>query len=147
MIEEVPIQADAPVEDAPEEPFTVVAKKKRGRPPGALNKAKAVIQEVPIPEKQEKQPKKQKPKPPPPTPGPSESEEEAPAPKRQKKKQARPRVADSDSEEEPARRKPRPALAAPDAHQLAAQVLQLLSTRHVGQANARREKYASWFAQ
>ena len=141
-VEEVPIQADVPVEDASEEPFTVVAKKKRGRPPGALNKAKqAVIQEVPIVPIPEKQEKKQKPKPKPPPA--SESEEEAP-PKRQKKKQA-PRPP-SDSEEEPARRKPRPA-AAPDAHQLAAQVLQLLSTRHVGQANARREKYASWFAQ
>ena len=147
MVEEVPIQADAPVEDASEEPFTVVAKKKRGRPPGALNKAKqAVIQEVPIVPIPEKQEKKQKPKPKPKPPPPSESEEEAPAPKRQKKKQAaRP---PSDSEEEPVRRKPRPApIVPPDAHQLAAQVLQLLSTRHVGQANARREKYASWFAQ
>ena len=140
VIEEVPITPDDSQAEAPahEDPPAVPAKR-RGRPPGSLNKKpKPSIVEVPVvaPEK-----KKRAAKPPPP----SESEEEPP----KTRKRARPRAPSSSDEEPvpPKKRAPRSAAPEPPStQQLAAEVLQLLSNRHVGVANARRARYASWFA-
>ena len=144
-IVEVPIVADSSPGEAVEgnapEPAVLPTPKKRGRPKGAPNKPKqpTPIQEVPVAPAPEK--KKRAAKPPP-----SESDEEPPAPKPSRKR-ARPR-APSSSDDEPAppkkrtTKQPEP----PNTQQLAAEVLQLLSSRHVGQANARRARYASWFA-
>ena len=133
MIDEVPI------DDTPEEttvPESVVVVKKRGRPKGAPNKPKV----VPIP-KPPKAAKKQ-------VQAPIEEEEEPVKAKRRRVKAPSP----SDSEqEEPAPRKQgqsrhRAISPAPlDTRQVASEVLQLLSNRHVNQATARREKYRSWF--
>ena len=132
MIEEVPIVDTEESAVVAPEPIVV---KKRGRPKGAPNKPKVVP-------KPPKAPKKQ------PAP-PSESEEE-PVPVKAKKKRALPPPSSSD--EEPAPKKPRRPRArtispAPvvDTRQVASEVLQILSNRHVNQAMARREKYRSWF--
>ena len=145
-IVEVPIVADSSPGEAVEEsaPETAVlpAPKKRGRPKGAPNKPKQplVIQEVPVaPAPKKKRAAK--------APPPSESDEEPPTPKPSRKR-ARPR-APSSSDDEPALPKKRTTRGVPEppnTQQLAAEVLQLLSSRHVGQANARRARYASWFA-
>ena len=133
MIEEVPIVDTEESATVVPEPIVV---KKRGRPKGAPNKPKV----VPNPPKA---PKKQ-PAPPP------ESEEE-PVPAKAKKKRAK-TPPPSSSDEEPAPKKPRRPRArtispAPvvDTRQVASEVLQILSNRHVNQATARREKYRSWF--
>ena len=145
-IVEVPIVADSSPGEAVEgnapEPAVLPTPKKRGRPKGAPNKPKqpVVIQEVPVAPAPEKKKRAAK------APPPSESDEEPPAPKPSRKR-ARPR-APSSSDDEPAppkkrtTKQPEP----PNTQQLAAEVLQLLSSRHVGQANARRARYASWFA-
>jgi len=144
---EIPIVADSSPGEAVAEsaPDTAVlpAPKKRGRPKGAPNKPKqpVVIQEVPVaPSPKKKRATKAQP--------PSESDEEPPAPRVPSRKRARPR-APSSSDDEPALPKKRTTRGVPEppnTQQLAAEVLQLLSSRHVGQANARRARYASWFA-
>jgi len=134
MIEEVPIVDTEESAAVVPEPIVV---KKRGRPKGAPNKPKV----VPNP------PKAQKKQPAAP---PSESEEE-PVPEKTKKKRVK-APPPSSSDEEPVPKKPRrsrqrtlsptPVM---DTRQVASEVLQLLSNRHVNQATARREKYRSWF--
>ena len=145
-IVEVPIVADSSpgeaVEESAPEPAVLPAPKKRGRPKGAPNKPKqpVVIQEVPVAPSPKKKRATQ-------APPPSESDEEPPTPKPSRKR-ARPR-APSSSDDEPALPKKRTTRGVPEppnTQQLAAEVLQLLSSRHVGQANARRARYASWFA-
>ena len=135
-IEEVPIQDDSQVEAPHEDPPAVPAKK-RGRPPGALNKKKPSIVEVPVAPVEKK---KRAAKAPPPL---SDSEEEPPKPR----KRARPRVPSSSDDEPPPKKRAARSAAPepPTTQQLAAEVLQLLSNRHVGVANARRARYASWF--
>ena len=140
-IEEVPIEGSdtqasdapeaAPVEAAPAAP--VVVARKRGRPKGVANKPKTVqlVEEVAIePPKPAKEAKAAKAK---------------PAPKKPKKVRV---AAPSDSEDEPApppkRRKEMPP-PPPDTRQIASEVLQLLSDRHVEKKHAQRQKYASWF--
>ena len=136
-IEEVPItQDDSQVETPHEDPPAVPAKK-RGRPPGALNKKKPSIVEVPVEAPVEKKKRVAK------APPLSESEEEPPKPR----KRARPRVPSSSDDEPPPKKRATRSAAPepPTTQQLAAEVLQLLSNRHVGVANARRARYASWF--
>ena len=143
-IEEVPIEGSdtqasdapeaAPVEAAPAAPAApAVVARKRGRPKGVANKPKTVqvVEEVAIePPKEAKEAKAVKTK---------------PAPKKPKKVRV---AAPSDSEDEPApppkRRKEMPP-PPPDTRQIASEVLQLLSDRHVEKKHAQRQKYASWF--
>ena len=137
-IEEVPIEGSdtqasdapeaAPVEAAPAAPAVVA--RKRGRPKGVPNKPKSVqlVEEVAIEPPKEAKAVKTK-----------------PAPKKPKKVRV---AAPSDSEDEPApppkRRKELPP-PPPDTRQIASEVLQLLSDRHVEKKHAQRQKYASWF--
>ena len=122
-IEEVPI-LDAPIAEAVEEPEPVeAAPKKRGRPKGSANKPKAVV----VKAKPKRAPKKQA--------TPVESEEDdtpPPAPRKSR------RVCVEESED---------SVSPPRAttQDIAAEVLQLLSNRHVDRTTARRQKYASWF--
>ena len=130
MIEEVPIVDEPTVEATEPElvPEPEVAKRGRGRPPGAKGKAK--------PAKAAKAAK------PPPTP---ESEpDEPPTPKPKKKKAApKKRPVSSDSEEEAPRKRRR--VEPPDTQCIALEVMQLLSDHHAHRATARRNKYAGWF--
>ena len=137
-IEEIPI-ADAAEESAPVAAVEAVeeieaeapAPKKRGRPPGAKNRPKAAPA---APKEPEAKPKAKK--------APrkivqveeeEESEEEyAPPPK--KKRAAVRQVSPDSVQAEP-----------PDTRQIAAEVLHLLSNRHVERAQAKRDKYRSWF--
>ena len=137
MIQEVPI-TDPSEESASPIAEPIIVAKKRGRPPGAPNKPKAP--------KAPKAAPKAAPKPQ----SPPESDEE-PVKVKVKKKRAKVPPPSSD-EEPPTPRKPRRSRArtispAPvmDTRQVASEVLQLLSNRHVNQATARREKYRSWF--
>ena len=117
-IQEIPLD-DIPEEVVEEEPEVVVAApKKRGRPAGALNKAKAA------------------PKPPKPKPAP------APAPKTKAKKKRYVPPSPSSSEDEEPR-----AVRAPevDRRTLAAEVLGLLQDQRVSRGMARRQHYATWF--
>lgn len=127
-IEEVPI-GEVEEDSTPAAP---VAVRKRGRPKGALNKPKEKAAA--------KKPRVAKPPP-------SESEEEAPVKKKVKK---RPPSPQSSEEEAPPPKKRRPARTISpepmDTRQVASEVLQLLSNRHVNAATAKREKYRSWFA-
>ena len=121
-VEEVPI-SDAPIDVAVEEPEPAeAAPKKRGRPKGSANRPKAVAVKA--------------------------------KPKRAPKKQATPVESEDDDTPPPAPRKPRRARVeesqdsvSPRAttQDIAAEVLQLLSNRHVDRTTARRLKYASWF--
>ena len=139
MIEEIPINSDvnevnpinseinsepvAPmveeaVEAEPEEPAP--APKKRGRPFGAKAKAKP------------------------------KAKVEAKAPKVETKKKQQRVVEESESEEEVVvkkrtRRPEAPEARIPTTQDVAFEVMQLLSNRHVDQAAQRRAKYASWF--
>ena len=133
MIEEVPIVDTEESAVVAPEPIVV---KKRGRPKGAPNKPKVVPNPPNAPKKQ-------------PTPPPESEEEPVPAKAKKKRVKAPP---PSSSDEEPAPKKPRRPRArtispAPvvDTRQVASEVLQILSNRHVNQATARREKYRSWF--
>ena len=133
MIEEVPIVDTEESAAVVPEPIVV---KKRGRPKGAPNKPKVVPNPPNAPKKQ-------------PTPPPESEEEPVPAKAKKKRVKAPP---PSSSDEEPAPKKPRRPRArtispAPvvDTRQVASEVLQILSNRHVNQAMARREKYRSWF--
>ena len=139
MIEEIPINSDVneinsePVEQMVEEaveaePVEEPAPKKRGRPFGAKSKAKPA------------QPKSAQPKP-----------RAAPKVAAEAKKRQRV-VEESESEEEEivVKRKtrrpaPEPEARIPTTQDVAFEVMQLLSNRHVDQAAQRRAKYASWF--
>ena len=116
---EVPINSDEIPEIIEPEPEPTKPKPRpKGRPKGALGKKKTIaVSEVPQ--------KKKKPKPPP-----SESEEEEVTPPRQRKKQ-----------------QPLPQVyEPPDTTAIAAQVLHMLSNRHLDRSAAKREKYRTWFA-
>ena len=134
VIEEIPIESTPVAEvdmgaeeaqaPAPPEP----AAKKRGRPKGSKNR----VREPPEPRAAEPVPKR-KPRAAAAPPS-SSSEEEPPKAKRTKRKP----VADSSEEEMP----PQQPL---DSRQIAAEVLQMLSQRHLDLRQAKREKYRSWF--
>jgi hypothetical protein len=110
---------DIPEEVVEEEPEVVVAApKKRGRPPGAQNKAKPA-------------PKPSKPKPAP-----------APAPKTKAKKKRYVPPSPSSSEDEAPRAVQAPEV---DRRTLAAEVLGLLQDQRVSRGMARRQHYATWF--
>ena len=122
-IEEVPI-SDAPIEEAVEEtsPEPVeVAPKKRGRPKGSANKPKAVVKSKP-----KRAPKRQM--------TPVESEEESPPPAPRKRRTRVEELSQDSVSPEP-----------PTTRDIAAEVLHLLSNRHVERNAAKRLKYASWF--
>ena len=144
-IEEVPIAdaaESAPVEAEPAvvEDLAEPAPKKRGRPPGSKNKPKAAAKEArPAPAREASPPKRSAkrgsgaaekrqavPE--------SESEEEPPPPKKRRARSAAPEVPSQDS-------------VSPEMNTraIAAEVLHLLSNRHVERAAAKREKYRSWF--
>ena len=135
VIEEIPIESSPVAEvdvgaeeaqaPAPPEP----AAKKRGRPKGSKNR----VREPPAPRAAEPAPKrKTRAAAAPPS---SESEEEPPPPKAKKTK--RKPAADSSEEDVP----PQPL----DSRAVAAEVLQMLSQRHLDLRQAKREKYRSWF--
>ena len=136
-IEEVPIadasenvhtgEASGGVGDDVLTPEPVAAPKKRGRPKGSVNRPKV--------EPKPKAVAKPKPKPRRP-PTPEESEEETPPPR----KRRAPRRASAES---PDSVSPEP----PTSRDIAAEVLHLLSNRHVETKAAKRHKYASWFQQ
>ncbi len=139
IIEEVPI-ADVAEESAPatavateiaeEVEAEAPAPKKRGRPPGAKNKAKA----APAAPKAEPKPKaKRAPRKVVEVEEEEESEEEAPPPPKKKRAPVRQMSQDSVTPEQQ------------DSRQIAAEVLHLLSNRHVERAQAKRDKYRSWF--
>ena len=119
-IQEIPLD-DIPEEVLEEEPEVVVAApKKRGRPAGALNKAKAA------------------PKPPKPKPAPAP----APKTKAKKKRYVPPSPSSSEDEEPRAVRGQAPEV---DRRTLAAEVLGLLQDQRVSRGMARRQHYATWF--
>ena len=119
-IMEIPLD-DIPEEVVEEEPEVVVAApKKRGRPAGALNKAKAA------------------PKPPKPKPAPAP----APKTKAKKKRYVPPSPSSSEDEEPRAVRGQAPEV---DRRTLAAEVLGLLQDQRVSHGMARRQHYATWF--
>ena len=140
IIEEVPI-ADVAEEAAPttavaaevaeEVEAEAPAPKKRGRPPGSRNKPKA----APVaPKEAEPKPKaKRAPRKVVEVEEEEESEEEAPPPPKKKRAPVRQMSQDSVTPEPP------------DTRQIAAEVLHLLSNRHVERAQAKRDKYRSWF--
>ena len=120
-IQEIPLD-DIPAEVVEEEPEVVVAApKKRGRPAGALNKAK---------------PAPKPPKPPKPAPAP------APKTKAKKKRYVPPSPSSSEDEEPRAVRGQAPEV---DRRTLAAEVLGLLQDQRVSRGMARRQHYATWF--
>jgi len=131
MIQEVPI-TDGSEESASPIAEPIIVTKKRGRPPGAPNKPK-----TPAP--------KAAPKPP----SPPESDEEPPKVKKRRVKAPPPPSSDEEppTPRQPRRSRQRTVSPTPvmDTRQVASEVLQLLSNRHVDQATARREKYRSWF--
>ena len=134
VIEEIPIESTPVAEvdlgaeeaqaSAPPEP----AAKKRGRPKGSKNRAR----EPPAPRATEPVPKKKVAAAPPS----SESEEELPPPKAKKTKKRAP-AADSSEDDVPQQ--------PVDSRAIAAEVLQMLSQRHLDLRQAKREKYRSWF--
>ena len=138
MIEEIPIDVSEEIQPEPvvDEPLPTIeeddmpAPKKRGRPPGARNRAKPKVVVV----------AKRKPRAPPPPP--SEEEEEE----------------DEDDEPDTPRiplRRTHSRASAPsqreyeeevlDARSVAAEMLQMLSRRNADKHQAKRNKYASWF--
>ena len=139
VIEEIPISdvaeesvPVAAVEAEEEIEAEAPAPKKRGRPPGARNKSKAAPA-APKAEPEAKPKAKKAPRKVVQVEEEEESEEEyAPPPKR---KRAAVRQVSPDSVT------PEP----PDTRQIAAEVLHLLSNRHVERAQAKRDKYRSWF--
>ena len=137
IIEEIPIadvaeeSAPAAAEVAEEVEAEAPAPKKRGRPPGAKNKAKAAPA---APKEAEPKPKaKRAPRKIVEVEEEEESEEEAPPPPKKKRAPVRQMSQDSVTPEPP------------DTRQIAAEVLHLLSNRHVERAQAKRDKYRSWF--
>ena len=142
-IQEVPIDAESapvqeePVVEVPAEP----APKKRGRPPGAKNKPKAAAKAEarPAPAKEPSPPKRKPRKAPPPE---SESEEEEPPPKSAKRGSGAAQRRARSVPEAPSQDSVSPEM---DTRAIAAEVLHLLSNRHVERAAQKREKYRSWF--
>ena len=144
-IEEIPVQTileeQAELTEPASEEIVQAVAKKRGRPKGALNKKKNAppLQEEEIEEA-------------PPRPAAKRAASSAVAKPKQKKRRP-PSPASSSSEEEPPPRKKRRARAepeqvvppAPDNRQIAAEVLAMLSTRHLDMRQAKRDKYRSWF--
>ena len=134
LIEEIPIidaPKDAPIggdcEDAPC-PETVA--KKRGRPKGSVNRAKLAATKPKPETKSKPKPKTRRP------PTPEESADETPPPrKRRAHRQDYEESQDSVSPEQPTSR------------DIAAEVLSLLSNRHIETKAAKRNKYRSWFQQ
>ncbi len=125
VIEEIPIEEAATMEEVVAEVADVQPEKpKRGRPKGSKNKAQ---KNADVPE-----------------------EAEAPKPKRAAKR--RPPSPQSRSPSPPKRRRA-PVAELPetehdppsDYRQIAAEVLQILSTRHLDLRQAKREKYRTWF--
>ena len=107
-----------PVEEPPQEGEPAPAPKKRGRPFGAKDKAKA---KAPVARPRKKEPIVEE------TQGETESEKEIIVKKKRR------------------RTTPEPAPQLPSTQDVALEVMQLLSNRHVDQAAQRRAKYASWF--
>ena len=135
-IEEVPIENGEPVVaevEAVVEPEAAPAPKKRGRPPGSKNRPKAAAEPSVT---QSRASGSSKPKAPRSKPAPApESDEEPPPPRRLTRATRQVEEPSSDSVS------PGP----PDTRAIAAEVLNLLSNRHVERAQAKREKYRSWF--
>ena len=135
-IEEIPIAdapESAPMADETELPRAPVAPapKKRGRPKGSLNQPKAAASAAPsasavvsAPPKAKRAPKRAV--------TPEESSEEDLPPPRKRRARVEERSPDSVSPER-------------DTRAIAAEVLHLLSNRHVERNAAKREKYRSWF--
>ena len=129
-IEEIPIdssepavpESDATTGPPPEESdVPPPAPKKRGRPAGSLNK-KTKAKQKPVPKEEEPEPVNVAPK-------------KRAAPKRPRTKV---RTPESDS---PDSVYPQP----PDTRAIAAEVIAMLSNRHLERAEAKRQKYRSWF--
>ena len=123
VIEEIPIEEAATMEEVVAEATEAPPEKpKRGRPRGSKNKAPQRNTSVP---------------------------EEAPKPKRAAKR--RPPSPQSRSPSPPRHSRASFALPEPerppplDSRQIAAEVLQILSTRHLDLRQAKREKYRTWF--
>ena len=136
MIEEIAIDVSEEAQPEPEEaqvePLQTIeeeapAPKKRGRPPGAKNKAKVKVVVA-----------KRKPRAPPPPPSDyeeSEEEEEVPPPPPIRRTRSRAAPPPEYEEEEEVF----------DARTVAAEMLQMLSRRNADKHHAKRAKYASWF--
>ena len=134
IIEEIPI-VDAPENDAlvgggEDAPSLEPVLKKRGRPKGSVNRAKAAVAKPKPETKSKPKPKIRRP------PTPEESEEEKTPPPRKRRVHRQ-----QDFEESPDSVSPEQ----PTSRDIAAEVLHLLSNRHVQTKVAKREKYASWF--
>ena len=122
-ITEIPLEAEELTENVQENTENneeKIAPKKRGRPPGAKNRAKAP--------------------PPPPIPKPK-------AKKKPIKKVEYETESDEDEEPPPRRSRREPeAMGQMDRHQLASDVLTILQQQRYDKSNARRDHYSSWFA-
>ena len=141
MIEEIPVetmineQEKENTQESPiEEEIVHPAPKKKGRPKGSLGKKK---KDAPAPEeiqtihkKTISKPKAKKPRPP----SPESSSSEEPLPRKPRKSRVR-----AEPQEEQV------VYAAPDNRQIAAEVLHMLSSRHLDMRQAKRDKYRSWF--
>ena len=136
-VAEVDVGAEEAQASAPPEP----AAKKRGRPKGSKNRVKeppapraaaelssAPARSTAAAQSASKSAVRE--------PSPA-SEEEAPPPKKRNKKRRAP--SPDSSEEERPQEQPL------DSRAIAAEVLQMLSQRHLDQRQAKREKYRSWF--
>ena len=164
MIEEIPVEAAVEAEPelaAPVQPESAPAPKRRGRPPGSLNKKTKIKNAAPAEEAPATPPRARA--------GSSKvaparmgsaaaalpSPDEAKPPKKRSKR--RPPSPSSSEEEERPRRRRRAAGAGsseqaqvyepPDSRQIAAEVLSMLSSRHLDLRQAKREKYRGWFQQ
>ncbi len=130
-IVEVPIEVSENIdipEAVPEPQPKAKPKAKRGRPPGSLNKKKVTVEIDDIPQKEKKKASK-KPKVPPPCEAEEDDESISPSPPPKKR-----RAQQQQPVHEP-----------PDSRAIAAEVLHMLSTRHLDSKAAKREKYRSWF--
>ena len=143
MIEEVPIVTDEPPNDSQEaaESTTTTTtttttealpKKPRGRPKGSLGvkKKTAVVEKEPEPAIGGIEPVKETPK-------------KKPAVATQKKK--KPTREDDDDDDETESMASMASREHQRNQQIAAEVVQMLSNRHVRTSQAKREKYRSWF--
>jgi hypothetical protein len=127
MIEEIPIEITSEPSDNIEEAVPEV-KKSRGRPKGVINKKeKPVIKVKKVKVKEIIE---------------SESEEEVP----KKKKKVKPVESDSE-EEKPKKRKKVTEEERPQysTHDIASEVISMLSNRHLDRRLQKRDKYRSWF--
>ena len=140
-IEEIPVetilQEQAELTEPASEEIVQAVAKKRGRPPGAKNKPKKnapppqeEVEETPHPVAKRAAAKPKQKKRRPPSPASSSSEEEPPPRKKRRTARAEPKQV---------------APPAPDNRQIAAEVLHMLSTRHLDMRQAKRDKYRSWF--